>query len=731
MKKVILPLLAIVYISLAFAQNTFKAILKDSLTNEALIGATAVLKGTTNGSSADGNGKIEIKSIPNGTQTIVFSYIGYKKLELTFIFPLADSLKEQIVFMKSDGEELEEVIVSTTRTSRSIQNVPTRVEVIELEEIEEKSNMRPSNVSMLLHESTGIQVQQTSATSANASVRIQGLDGRYTQLLKDGYPNFGNFASGLSILEIPPLDLKQVEIIKGPASPLYGGGAIAGVVNFISKTPKEKAEYNFVLNQSNIGQTNIGAFASQRKNKFGYTLFSLGNLQQPYDVDKDDFTELPKSTDFTMHPKLFFYPSDKSTFIIGNSFTTGERTGGDIQVVKGNADTSHTYFEKNKTTRNISTFEFNKKINEKNIFKIKSSFSYFNRAIILSDYNFKGINYNSFSDLSYVHNLKNQTLIVGTSFIYDNFSETNILMMFPNRNFISNTGGVYAQHTLDISEKIKLEGGFRTDIVNYSNTNYSKTEFFVLPRVSALFKLTDKLSSRIGGGLGYKAPTVFTEQTESIQYRNVLPLNNVTSEKSYGGTADLNYKTSIGQNLYLAINQLFFYTLIDNATVLQSNTSGNYFFTNANKPVESKGFETNLKFIYKEHLKFFVGYTFTDAKAKYLTSNQYLPLLPQNKLNIALVYEKERNLKIGLEGYFSDRQFLPNGTRTPSFWEFGVMAEKTFGKISVFINFENFTDTRQSRYKRVINEPHNNPTFDDIWTHTEGFTINGGLKIKL
>jgi outer membrane receptor for ferrienterochelin and colicins len=109
--------------------------------------------------------------------------------------------------------------------------------------------MRPANVSMLLHESTGMQVQQTSAVSGNASIRVQGLDGRYTQLLKDGYPNFGNFASGLSILEIPPLDLKQVEIIKGPASTLYGGGAIAGVVNFISKTPKEKGEYNFILNQ--------------------------------------------------------------------------------------------------------------------------------------------------------------------------------------------------------------------------------------------------------------------------------------------------------------------------------------------------------------------------------------------------------------------------------------------------------------------------------------------------
>jgi iron complex outermembrane receptor protein/outer membrane receptor for ferrienterochelin and colicins len=161
---------------------------------------------------------------------------------------LAVSLFTVSCFGQKDTTEEKEVIIQSTRTSRNIRNVPTRVETIELEEIDEKNNMRPGNVAMLLHESTGIQVQQTSATSGNASIRIQGLDGRYTQLLKDGFANFGNFSSGLSVLEIPPLDLRQVEIIKGPVSTLYGGGAIAGVVNFISKTPGKKPEYNILLN---------------------------------------------------------------------------------------------------------------------------------------------------------------------------------------------------------------------------------------------------------------------------------------------------------------------------------------------------------------------------------------------------------------------------------------------------------------------------------------------------
>ncbi|PWA07150.1 TonB-dependent receptor domain-containing protein [Flavobacterium psychrotolerans] len=215
-----------------------------------------------------------------------------------------------------------------------------------------------------------------------------------------------------------------------------------------------------------------------------------------------------------------------------------------------------------------------------------------------------------------------------------------------------------------------------------------------------------------------------------MQYQKVLALNNVQAEKSIGETADVNFKTTIIEHLSISLNQMFFLTQINKPLVLQNNGT-NSFFLNASEPVVSKGFETNIKFIFKEDFKFFIGYTFTDAKAKYLTANQFLPLLPKNKLNLALIYEKENNFKMGLEGYFTDRQFLYNGNQTPSFWEFGFMAEKTLRKnYSLFINFENFTDTRQSNYKPVVNGSHSNPTFDDIWTHTEGFTINGGIKLK-
>ncbi|MEP7144687.1 MAG: TonB-dependent receptor [Ferruginibacter sp.] len=695
--------------------------------NKIPVPASILIKGTGKGYSADTLGIAAILFPGNGNYILVSSAVGYHDKEVKITIPYySDTLA---IEMEHALHGMEEVILQSTRTSRTIANTPTRVETIELEEIDEKNNMRPANVAMLLHESTGIQVQQTSATSGNSSIRIQGLDGRYTQLLKDGFANFGNFSGGLSVLEIPPLDLKQVEIIKGPASPLFGGGAIAGVVNFISKTPKATPEHSFILNHSNIGQSNIGVFASGRHAKTGYTLLALYNRQQPYDADKDEFTEVPKSGEYTIHPKIFFYPNESTTITIGNSFTNAERTGGDIAVIKNKADASHQYFERNSTVRNISTVEYDKKTGDKKRFLAKQSFSVFDRTIDIPLYHFAGIDYSAYTDVSYVTNAGKHAFVIGGNFIYSDFREK--ANSSGSRNNKAKTGGIYAQHTLDATDKIKLETGLRLDVANYNNALYSNTEAFVLPRISLLVKYSSGWSSRISGGMGYKTPTLFTEETETIQYRNVAQLNNVKSEKSYGGTADVNFRTNIGSGLSIVFNHMFFYTRIDKPLVLEGDAISSYRFMNTTKPARSAGFETNAKFIYQTNFKLFLGYTFTDAKAKYLIRNQFLPLVPKHKLNTALIYEKEGVIKLGLEGYFTGKQYLSNGSTTPAYSEFGFMAEKIFKRFSLYVNFENFTDTRQSRYKNVVNGSHLSPTFDEIWTHTEGFVVNGGIKIKL
>src|SRR5258708_1277980 len=214
MRRNFLLLLAAFGIAPAFSQNVFKARIVDATTNEPLIGSTAFVKGEKIGSTADINGMMELRNIPNGRQVIVFSHVGYNQMPDTLLFPLADSVIK-IIKLKPEVESLEEIVVTSTRSSRTFTDIPTRVETVAGEELEEKAVSQPSNAKMILTESTGIQTQQTSATSANASIRIQGLNGKYTQLLRDGFPLYNGFSGGLSILQITPLDLKRVELIKG------------------------------------------------------------------------------------------------------------------------------------------------------------------------------------------------------------------------------------------------------------------------------------------------------------------------------------------------------------------------------------------------------------------------------------------------------------------------------------------------------------------------------------
>ena len=216
--------------------------------------------------------------------------------------------------------------------------------------------MRPGDIRMLLAESTGIQTQQTSATSANASIRIQGLDGRYTQILKDGFPIYSGAANGLGLLQTPPLDLKQVEIIKGSSSTLYGGGAVAGLINLITKTPGEKRELNFNVNITSAGGLDVNSFYSQRFKKAGVTLFASRNSNKAFDPAGIFFTAIPKFERYTFNPKIFLYLNEKTKLNFGINTSLENRHGGDIKFINGNGEKTKGNFESKKTQRSSKTF---------------------------------------------------------------------------------------------------------------------------------------------------------------------------------------------------------------------------------------------------------------------------------------------------------------------------------------------------------------------------------------
>ncbi|KIX20087.1 collagen-binding protein [Flavobacterium sp. 316] len=706
-----------------YAQNTFKAVIKDSEKKEPLMGVTAQVTGTTIATISDENGHIILTGIANGLQEIQFSYIGFAQRTDSFNFPLEDTAPIEILLYEQ-SEDLEEIVISSTRSTRTIQNIPTRIEFIGSEELDEKGNMKAGDIRMLLAESTGIHVQTTSPTSANASIRIQGLDGRYTQILKDGFPIYSGASSGLGLLQIPPLDLKQVEVIKGSTSTLYGGGAIAGLVNLISKTPTEERDLRFHLNGTSGRGLDINGFYGQKFKKIGTTIFASHNRNGAYDPAQIGLSAIPQFERYVLNPKLFVYFNDKTKMNFGINTTIENRLGGDMLYIKGKGDNTHQYFEENKTQRYSTQFVFDHTVNENSFVQIKNSVSYFNRNTAIPNYEFEGTQTATFTEASYTHSKEKSEWATGVNIWTDNFKEKQ-MTAFPLRDYNQTTFGAFVQNSFKATDWLQLETGLRTDyVIDYGAV--------FLPRVSALFQIANGLTSRIGGGFGYKTPTIFTEESERIQYQNVMPIDDNTNklEKSYGANADINYRTNIGDDWTFSINHLFFYTYLDNPLLLQNIATNTYQFINSSGYIHTKGTETNIKIGYDD-FKLFLGYTFTDTRLIENGTNTENPLTPKHRINSVLMYEIEDKWKIGLEAYYFSPQKLNDGTTGKDYVICGFMAEKIWERFSLYINFENFFDTRQTRFDNIYTGTITNPVFKDIYAPLDGFVINGGIKFRL
>jgi iron complex outermembrane receptor protein len=718
MKKLFIIVILAFIPFLSNAQSTFRAVIKDVLTKEPLIGATAVLKGTTNGSITDQNGKIEIKEVPDGSRTIVFSYIGYEKLEMNFVFPISDSLQGQIIYLKPVAEEMEGVVVTSTRTNSRIEEIPIRVEVLGGDELNEKGSMKPANIAMLLSESTGIQSQQTSAVNGNVSIRLQGLDGKYTQILKDGFPLYGGFAQGLSIMQIPPLDLKQVEVIKGSSSSLYGSDAIAGIINLISKQPQEKRELTFLINQTSLLGTDVNGYVSQRWKKYGFSFLTANSFQTATDVDKDGFSDLPKTQTFNFSPTLYYYFNPTATLCFGLNATFDNRIGGDMKVLANKPDTLHKFFEENISKRVSSHLEFDKQYKNDKSITIKNSISYFDRAINQDTYAFKGNQISSYSEASLNFKIQRHQFVTGINFITEDFKE-DTTKSHQQRNYYYNTTGLFLQDDWKPIEKFAMQAGLRTDYQNQFG-------FFFLPRLALMYKFTPNFYMRAGSGLGYKVPSIFSTASEQEGINNIQPLSkNIKAEKSIGANLDFNYKTILGHETSITFNQSFFATQINNPLVLDT-----FNFVNKDKPILASGFESSVRFRWEE-LKIFAGYTFVDARRKYDELQTFVPLTPQHKIVTTIVYEQEENYSIGFEGFYTSTMFRDFDSKTKDYLIIGLMLQKHFKHFSIIANCENIMDSRQTRFENIVIPPTDAPTFRQVYAPLDGRVFNVAVRIKI
>ena len=702
-----------------FAQNNFNCFVKDAENKDALAGVTAKITGGIKATASDNNGSVVFKNLAAGNIKIIFSFVGYESQTISFQIPQGDTV--QIIYLQKAAEKTEEeVIINSSRTNSRIEDLPTKVEVLGSEEVDEEAGTIPGNIASLLGDIAGIQNQRTSGTTGSIDLRVQGLPGKYTQILRDGLPLFGGYSGSFSVLQIPPLDLKQVEIIKGASSTLYGGGAIAGMINLISKSPKlNDPQHSVLVNYSTLNEFNGNTFHSGRNKKTGYTFFAGTTLQRAVDVNKDGFSDVPDLKTFFLHPKMFFYPNEKNTLTLEYDGTYEDRNGGDMQVLHKTKDNVHQFFIQNKSLRNSVAATWQNKINKTSELNFKGLLSFFNRDINTNVFGMKAYQQTYFTELAYLKKWNKHTVVSGINISGESFEKKypDSSMINPYSNTIL---GVFLQDDWRMTKKLTAQTGLRFDY----NSAY---EPVLLPRLSLLYKINQHFTSRLGGGMGYKAPSVFNNDIDERELRNHNLAGDILTERSLGANWDINYKQSFSA-WNITINQMFYVTQI-NRPVIAENNSTYFSYINATKPLNTKGFETYVA-IKHDDLQIYLGYTYTIAKQLYNIAQPFVPLSAKSKFAAVISNEFSKRFRACIEASYTGRQYLDDGTRTPGYLIAAGMIRYDIKKLSLVLNCENFFDYRQTRKETIVYGNISNPSFKQLWAPVDGRVVNLSARIN-
>ena len=619
--------------------------------------------------------------------------------------------------------EHEAILVTSTRTERRIEDQPIRIEVVGREEIEEKLLMTPGDIAMLLNETAGLRVQPTAPSLGGASVRIQGLRGRYTQILSDGLPLFGGQTGALGPLQIPPMDLAQVEVIKGAASALYGASALGGVVNLISRRPHEERERELLLNQSTLDGTDAILWTSHApSDTWGYTLLASGHRQSTADIDDDGWADLPSFRRGVIRPRVF-WNNDRGASVL---FTVGgmveERTGGTTDDGRTPAGTSH--IEALDTRRADAGVVARLLVGESLLLSARGSATLqqhdhyfgFQRE---NDAHVTGFAETALSGANGAH-----TWVLGAALQYERYSADDVAGF----DYSFAVPGLFAQDEFDAAGWLTLAASARFD-------HHNEYGAFLSPRFSALLRPAEDWTVRVSGGTGFFAPTPWIEEAEAVGLARITGWGDLDAERAQ--TVSLDVGRTAGP---FEFNATLFGSRIEDAVQVRASTADPSMLEmfNATSPVRTWGTELLARFhaegVHVTATHVFMRSTEPDpSAAPGADTRREVPLTPRHAVGVVAALEQEGRGRIGAEFYFTGRQPLddnPYRTSAPHHVIVGFLAERRFGPVRVFLNAENVFDTRQTQHDPLV-LPARAPDgrwITDVWAPLEGRTFNGGVR---
>ena len=673
-------------------------------------GASIVVAGTAHTAGEDGTVSFDV---PTDPLEILVAKDGLMPFTTSVTLKPGER-RELVVELQAALEEF--VTVSATRNDKRLEDQPLRVEVLDKEEIEEKLMMTPGDIVMMLNEMGGMRVQATSPSLGAASVRIQGMRGRYTRFLADGLPLFGEQVGALSLLQIPPMDLAQVEVIKGVASSLYGAGAMGGVVNLISRRPAREPQREFLFNRSTRGATDVVGWIGQPlTSRTGLTVLGGGHWQTQNDVDGDNWSDLPGYSRAVVRPRLVWDNGHGGTLFATSGVTIEDRHGG---TMPGTSlpNGAGPYEESLKTRK----FDFGAVgqtlVHQRTVVSARVAVAEQRHDHVYGESLERDRHDTVFAELTARGTAGRHSWVTGAAFEREAYDPKDL----PQFAFAYDVPGLFVQDDLALSNWFSMSASARLDHHNEYGT-------FLSPRVSGLFK-SGRWNSRLSIGTGFFGPSALTEETEAAGLSRLVIPSPLQAEVGRSASFDLGYTAGP-----LSSTVTLFSSRIRHAINVETTANGlslgNFTAASSNDGVE---FLSTVR-----HPPFSVTGSYAFVNSREGDGERVdVPLTPRHSAGLVGMWERSGAGRAGFEIYYTGPQRLednPYRTRSAGYAVFGLLAERQFGHFRLFVNGENLTGVRQSQWDpllRPTRAPDGRWTVD-AWAPLEGRNINGGIRLML
>lgn len=627
MKKIIIHLL-FVFASIFLTAQTKRTDahivghVLDKNTGKHLPFVHVTLKGTTIGTTTDKTGHFFLKNLPVGEHILVFSALGYKSLEYQIeIQP--NTLQEINVELEPDVFMLEQVVVSASRAEKELKESAVQVQVIHSKQMEMQG---VTNLADALSTIAGLRVEGTCQNCGFMQVRINGLEGQYTQLLIDGYPIMSALSRVYALEQIPFTMIERIEVVRGGGSALYGSSAIAGTINIITREPAGR--HTYVAHQSKLigmkslaHSTNLYTSMVSDDARFATSIFAASQYRKHFDANGDGFSEIPFMKMLNVGLKSQYRPGTRSKMRIEYHIIDDFRRGGNKFTLPPHQTDITELAESSIHSGNISFQTFS--ANQKQMLKVYAAGQFINRCSY----------YGTQQDPNAYGNTDDWTGVIGSQHqlntsIHERIklTYTHGLELFVNKlidefpsyhRFIYQSvyNQSYFAQTEFTSSKFSFLAGARLDKHNMLN------QVVLSPRTVVKYHILDALSLRAGLSTGYLAPQTFAEDLHitAVGGTGVVIVNDpeLKPEFSRNYFSSLEYVFSNKYVNALISFEGFFTSLRETFVFVEDEPDQNHNIillrTNASG-ARIKGIHSEMKLFFKNGVNISAGFTFQQGK---------------------------------------------------------------------------------------------------------------------